>query len=285
MNTYSDYAQRYNAAYAAFREIYIQRNPPPAMPEPVASDLMTRLALVALVIASVVVSGSRTISEFAGDNPNLVQLGVGLSAFIMLEISIVVYAFIRTKNNYDQERRADVKALINRGMWLSFVIAVVANVHATAKSAGFTSEAVDLIIAIALGVSAPTLAFISGDILGMQMVTEANANRKQQVMYFDQLSQWQADLNQAWDAQKSRWNVKVEFAKPDELSSVSHAIGTHGTLGTGQERGTSSTQKLMDYLANNPEATSYSVRELERLTGVGKSTISRILKQSKGHRD
>ena len=69
--------------------------------------------------------------------------------------------------------------------------------------------------------------------------------------------------------------------KAEELShiSMSHSLG-HGTNGHHEARPKTASDKVRNYFLENPSTINLPVRELEKLIGVGKSTISRVINES-----
>jgi hypothetical protein len=217
LELYDEIAAKHNAAYAAFREIHTAKNPQPVKARTERSDWLVSLALAVLVAASVVVSGSRTIVEFGGGI-------VGLMGFVMLELGIVSYAFIRTKSHMTEARLQSVQRWTNFGLLLAFVVAVAANVHATLGQAGVPlPEGINALILLLLGISAPTLAVISGDILAVEFLKAANRKARIERDYAEAYAQWTDGLNRAWASQQARWGVRVEI-KSEPLSIHSSSL-------------------------------------------------------------
>lgn len=284
------YVSQYEAGYAGFRRTYEVRYP---MPERVIIQGDNRLSLVALgvmVLASVIVSGSRTIAEFGGGV-------VGVSSFIMLEVGVVVYAFIRTREDYDAARDKSVKKLVNRGMWLSFGAAASANLHATLKQNGIDMpEVIDLAILVILALSAPTLALIAGDVFGMYAVKDAVRQRKSDDVYRVELAAWNEGLRLAWDANKSRWAGKLEVSNATDRradASAGNYTLSSGVLseqtqqtdrqtdgqtparaGFGHNRTSDGQQRVIEHLNANPQDARLPLRELGKVIGVNKDTAS-----------
>lgn len=278
---YDEFVARHNAAFAAYREMHIAKNPLPIKPKVQGADVPIIAALVVMVIAAVIVSGSRTINEFGGGV-------IGFSAFAMLEVGIVAYAYIRTRKHYDAERHQSVQALTRRGMWMAFLVTLFANLHSTLKSNGIEiASIVDTLIFALIAISAPTLALISGDILGMEAVSIAHRRNKAEAEYQALMSAWNEGLNRGWDANKSRMGVRLEISKP--VSPVSHAsqlashVSSHETRheetlrksAYGFQRTADGETQVMNWFKANPDDMSLPVRELETKIGVSKSTISR----------
>ena len=207
LSIFEDRALIHNAGLASFRSMYEATNPPPMKAILRRESVFVPIALCIMIVASVLVSGSRTVIEFGGGI-------VGVSAFVMLEGAIVTYAFFRTRLNFDDSRMESVRRLANRGLSLSFVVAVAANVHSVIRGAGIeTPPMVTITILILVAVSAPTLAFISGDIMALEMMRNGYRQRKLDDEYETALTGWNEGLRQAWARERHRTIGKLEPIK------------------------------------------------------------------------
>lgn len=275
LSTYDVLAAKHNAAYAAFRAIYETRLPPPPEPKFQRESVFVPVALVVMIIASVFISGSRTVLEFGGGL-------AGIAAVAMLEGAIISYAFFRTRLNFNDERMEAVRVLANRGLALAFVVAVAANVHSVIKGAGIeTPPVITISILLLVAVSAPTLAFISGDIMALELMRNGYKERKLQAAYQESLTAWAEGLNEAWGREKSRWgvNVKIEAA-PVSIPTLSNGIPlesnenqpSKSTLGHTKQP--DATPIVEAYFIANPDMLSNGKPlEIARELGVGKSTV------------
>lgn len=213
LRNYDDYASKYNAAFSAFVKIFEMRNPRPVKKEITRDNLFVPIGLVVIMIASVLVSGSRTVDEFGGG-------GIGASAFIMLEGAIIAYAFFRTRFDFNEERLQDVRKLARRGLMLAFVVAIAANVHSELRRQGVEiSELISLGLLLSLAISAPTLALISGDMLAVVTMSNNSKQGKADKEYDLALLEWQTALNTTWEKEKAKWGVRLETvsAPPRQL--------------------------------------------------------------------
>lgn len=285
LSMYDEMAARHNAAYAAFRSIYETKLPKPEQTESERDSLFIPAALVIMILASVIVSGSRTVFEFGGGL-------VGIMAFVMLEGAIIAYAFYRTRRNFNEHRLDGVRRLANFGLGLAFVVAVGANVHAVLRERGIqTAEWVNTGILVMVAISAPTLAFISGDIMAVETMANTTRERRVQREYQEALNQWAKDLNEAWAREKSRWGVKIEVERePVQRASNGNSNGipleneqrvlpSISTLGHSKQPDAS--KKVRDYLLTHEEALEINPLELAAMLNVGKSTVYNVLKEFK----
>lgn len=206
-NQMQQYLAKHAEGFAAFSQIYADKNPPPSKPDEKGADWITIGALGVLVLASVIVSGSRTIVEFGGGI-------IGGAAFIMLELAMIAYAYWNAKRD-DAVASVERSKASRAGMWIAFGVSMIANVHATLGASYQLPEWIGIAIGLALAISAPTLALIAGDMLGREAVALLLERTVQQTYYEQQMRQWETDRNDAWDRQKSRWGVRLEMVNPN----------------------------------------------------------------------
>lgn len=283
LSQYDGIALKHNAAYAAFRTIYEAKLPPPQMPQIERESIFVPIALVVMIVASVIVSGSRTIIEFGGGL-------VGVSAFVMLEGAIVAYAFFHTRTDFQESRIADVRRLAKIGLVLAFAVAVAANIHAVLKERGVDVDGrVNTAILIAVAISAPSLAFISGDIMALETMRNSYKARKVKDAHAAALTAWMDGLNAAWAREKGKWGVKVEVSRADSQQTDSHLLSGVSVLsvseqtdngqtahsGYGHTRTPDGQAKVIEYLNINPDHAKMPSRELAKLIGVGHDTANK----------
>lgn len=278
LSIYDDMAAKHNAAYAAFKAMYETRTPPPLREAVKRENTWALAALVVMVVASVIVSGSRTVPEFGGGL-------VGYAAFCMVEMGIVAYAFIRTRTDYNEARHATVKTLVNRGMWLAFSVGVGANLHHELKKAGVDWNVLNWVIASLLAIAAPVLAFIAGDVLGMFAVRDNQRQRAADERYETAFKEWLDGLNNSWNAQKGRMGVRIEVESETRPALVSDvrplSTGQAGQIGhgSGYKRESRAASLVRSHLDSNPADSTLSVRELADKLSVGKSTVANVLSE------
>lgn len=281
ISQFDEIAVRHKAAYAAFSSIYEDKFPPPAPSAVEADSLFVPIALVVMIIASVLVSGSRTIIEFGGGF-------VGLMAFAMLEGAIVAYAFYRTRRNFTEARLETVRKMANFGLSLAFTVAVAANIHSVLKERGVQiADGVNTIILVMVGISAPTLAFISGDIMAVESKANGVKARKTRDEDSEKLAIWQEGKTAAWAREKSRWGVKVEVEIQPASIVRPMSILSSGQTGHGQgfNRESKAASIVRSHLEQHPEDMSIPVRQLAEMLKVGKSTISNVIRDMRSGGD
>lgn len=282
LSMYDEMAARHNAAYTAFRTIYEAKLPAPKEPVVERDSIFVPAALIVMICASILVSGSRTVAEFGGGI-------IGLAAFLMLEGAIIAYAFFRTRRNFNEERMESVQTLANIGLGMAFAVTVAVAVNVILKGENETHPTVKTVIHLLVAVSAPTLAFISGDILAVETMADSSKKRKAKEKYEADLADWGKGLNEAWAAEKSRWGVSIKVERepvhvhpnPSNGQSIGQMdkpmLPSASTLGHSKKPNASVI--VREYLAAHEEAIEMDARDLAVLLEVGKSTVNNVQRE------
>lgn len=269
-----------------FERVYVRQNPKPAA----QTSGLIRGALIILVIASVIVSASHTIPAFLstieGETHAVIKLAVALSAFIMVEVGMLVFAYVSTRRK-DAAADGHINKQLRRGLLLAFVLAVVANLHSVLEPRfggsqvwGIASFAVFVLV----GVSAPTLAYIAGEVFGLTALADERRNHDANVA-------WQAAFDDAWERalEQYRRNAlrvskplpSIPMEIPLETGSMARAaIPAQSTLG--HNKIPDAAEKVRRHLEENPADLEMSGMKLAQLLGVGKSTAYAVLAEMKG---
>lgn len=258
LTQYDEMQARFAAAYEYHVQTYSIKNPPPAEPQDEGFDRIVVGGLALLVLSSVIVSGSRTIDEFGGGL-------IGWSAFAMLELGVVTYAYVRTKRHYDEEKHKSLKRQMTGGMLLALVVAVVANIHATAKQNDvYIADWINTIISLLVAISAPVLAFIAGDILGMEAVATQSRQSKAMKQWREEMERWREGLNRSWDAQKARLGIVVEVKSDRQAAEIDVNLRKLPSIA----RPSPKMKKAIEWLRQHPEHLETESRVLAEMIGV-----------------
>lgn len=243
---YDDNQQRIEMAYQAFKGAYQVMKPPPI--HPTANKFQygaKQYGMTLGLIGSVIVSASHTIPVFLGKASvgDIVfwsyEFIVGLAIFVMIEISIITFAYSATESEGNHDTANRVRNFTRGGMWFIVTIAILANVYyvltanVTIPQDGIIAaiwEWVRVTIFLLIGTSAPVIAFMAGDILAIDVLKHNAKIRRDLQTYQDTLQEWQAGLNASWAAQKAKWGgaVNIQVSKPEPKmleNTVSDGLG------------------------------------------------------------
>lgn len=289
---YDEYTVRLQAAYAGFSSFYESKNPRPTLAT-VRRDFVSLIIVIALTVvmlASIIVSGSRTIPEFGGGF-------IGTIAFIMSDCAVMVYAFFRARRTANPKRLQNTVKWATVGLILTFLIGVAANIDSTLKAHNIAiNENILVLINLAVAVSAPVLAFISSDVLAIELMATDIQRREALRVYDERCAEWLDGLNRSYNAQPKTSVFRVDVQKPDgrtdtkqgQLSALSAADGqrtdtdgrSHG-YGQGYQKRTDARTRVTEHLTQFPDDLTMNVRDLAEKLSVGKTTVAEVMKNFK----
>lgn len=265
---YDDFAIRHNAAMAAFKTMHEARHPLPKKEE-ISRDVVSLIIIVALAIvmvAAVIVSSSRTIDEFGGG-------AIGATAFVMVEGGIMAYAFFRARRNASKTRLQNTIKWATAGLILTFIVGLGANTDASLRHQGVTLPTwVNTAIHLLVAISAPTLAFISSDVLAIELMATDIRRRDAEDNHKAALENWWDDFNKSWSANQRNWGVKVEIEQPKKLMSTS-VHGVHGQREQGEKRLSPAVENTIQWLMVHDPENAMSVRDAAKQAGVSVGTM------------
>lgn len=282
---FEDRMQRELQVMQQYRTYYEARNPLPERQVFTADNRLIYVVLTMMVIASVIVSAYHTIPIFVGNELTIITFIVGLAVFTMVELGIVSFTYINIKKSYElnPQKHGDVLKWLRVGLGLVFVVGVGANVYSTTKEAGFTSPAVDLIIRVIVGLSAPVTAFVSGEVLAMTTVDGQFKQRELDRAYDVKMVEYQDEFLKAWDARKNKWVGSIIVSKEAQNSIPSpsngiplenRALPSASTVG--HTKAPDASERVRKYYEENPQALELSPLEVSRILGIGKSTVYNV---------
>lgn len=272
LQVYDDFVAKHEAAYRGFASVYESKNPKPALGA-VRRDLVSMMVVIALTIvmgASVIVSGSRTIQEFGGE-------GVGVVAFVMIDLGVMVYALFRARRNANPKRLQDTVKWATTGLILTFFIGIAANIDATLKAHEIKIDAVFVtIINLAVAVSAPALSFISSDILAVELMATDIKKREAQHVYDEQSVQWLDGLNRSWQGQQKQWGiVRLDLAPPPQIPADNSSNLIKFDQISSRHKPSPRLEKALSYLREHPDQLETPSRDLQPIIGISYGTISK----------
>jgi hypothetical protein len=276
ISQFDELAVRHNAAMAAFRTMHEARHPLPTE-EKIARDnvsLIIVIALAIVMVAAVIVSSSRTIDEFGGG-------AIGLTAFVMIEGGIMAYAFFRARRNASKDRLAKTVRWATAGLILTFIVGLGANIDASLKHQSIVlPQWVGTTIHLLVALSAPTLAFISSDVLAIELMATDIKRREAKENHRLALEEWWTGFSRSWAVQQKNWGVKVEMERPIFSNGIplesSGMLPSKSTLG--HTKKPDAAKRVKDYFAENPDAIHQNPLEIAAYLEVGKSTVYNVIR-------
>jgi len=272
---YDEYAARHAAAYTVFRQTYELENPRPDIVT-ITRDIVSLIIVLALTIvsiASIVVSGSRTIEEFGGSF-------IGAIAFVMIEGGIMAYGFFIARRNASKERLRNTVKWAMAGLVLTVIVGLGANADAVLRGHGIVlPSAVTIAINLLVALSAPTLAFISSDVLAIELMATEIRRREAANEHEKKARKWQKDLNVAWSKQQRSWGAKIEISKPisqqQTAAQLPAEIDVNLRKFTSIDRPSPKLKQAIEWLREHPEHITTESRKLGELIGVSHATANK----------
>lgn len=288
---YDEIEERQLRGYQSFEKIYEVQHPPPVKPKSTGITLtgvITIAALIVLVVAAMIVSGSRTIVEFGS---------VGGAAFLMLEVGSLVYAFRRAMMHENDSS----SWLVKLGLIICVVVMLAGNVDATLRAHDIHIAAgVQIAILLAIAVSAPILTFIAGDILGLEVVSISRRREDIMDQYHGEYIVWHAAKLRSWQANQGKWGASVRVERPpsDEQTdtrllseaSVSEQTDSRQTekttrAGYGFNRTSDAQQKAWEWFDANKERVDEPSRKIAAEIGIGHDSVAKARNLWKAFKD
>jgi hypothetical protein len=274
LQQFDDFAIRHNAAMAAYLTIYEARNPRPQK-EQISRDVVSLIIVIALaivMIAAVIVSSSRTIDEFGGGL-------IGATAFVMIEGGIMAYAFFRARRTASSTRLKSTIRWATAGLILTFIVGLGANTDASLKTRGVhLPEWVSSTINILLAVSAPTLAFISSDVLAIELMATDIKRRESELKYKSDNDLWWEGFNRSWNSQQKNWGVKVEVEQPRKMLSMN----VHEQHEQEKKALSPGVIQAIEWLRVHDPENALTVREAAKQAGISVGTMGTAKKNMRG---
>lgn len=265
VSQYEEIAIKHNAAFAAFQSIYAAKVPPPVMAD-IKRDIVSLiivLALAVVMIASVIVSSSRTIDEFGGGV-------IGSIAFIMIEGGIMAYAFFRARRNASIKKLENAVRLATIGLGMTFIVGLGANVDASLRHRNIhLPDWVNSSIHVLVALSAPALAFISSDVLAIELMSGDIRRRQNEKEHRELMAQWIDDMNSAWAREKSKWGMRIDMEQPRKALSTN----VHEHSEQPQKALSPAVTKTIEWLTLNDPENVLSVRDAAKQAGVSVGTM------------
>lgn len=289
MLTIENKAEQVQKAYSAFLEVHTLANPLPVLKtaKTERSDNVMLFGIFIVLVGATIASASHTIPTLVKDASFIGQL-VGVAFFVMIELAIIIFAFFYTRIS-GSANIEQVKVLAKRGLGFVLMIAIGANLHYVMKDNGFavlTGDAsiawklFDFAVSVLFALSAPIVAFISGEVMAITLAYRNNAQSRLDAEYAKQVEAWRASANEAWSHQKRNWggSVRVESVPVGALNGVSTLLdGRTTNSGRGYTRVSTASEKVKAYIQDNPDSINLPVRELATLIGVGKTTVASVM--------
>lgn len=303
LHVYDQYAERHQRAYNSFAQVYALEHPKPEKPKWFNGLPWMMIPFTAIVMAGIALSALRTAPVFQQIALATVSEALAnaeaILAVVVIEIFLVLgrYAYVLLNNQDGYDGVKSVKKWVQAGVATAFSIAVFANLYASVSHLPIVQTikpAIDLLIALLVGISAPLLAFISADILGITWARSERARSDMKAQYQRSVDEWFAARENSWNVRKKDYGVKikVENASVLSLSDQTDRQDTARQLpaASGFVRTPDGQRRVIEYLNEHPEHAAIPSRKLAEMiaeaTGlkIGHDTVNKARNAWKSER-
>lgn len=232
-------------------------------------------AVAAMFIASALMSGVHTVPtaydtiEALKVAEPIRQLG-GMASFIFVELGILVSAYILFKN---------------WSFWvfiilaIAVIIAMVANLYSVSEALQVNGDLGMTIVAVALGLGAPLIATLSGKVFVGLHRSDRIIDTRARAKFKEDSIAWDKEIERAWKAELKAGPSRVSSVQlSNEVSNGQSNVSAAASL-VGHTKVPDASQKVRDYLSDNPDALYLSPRQLAELLRVGKSTVNNVQRE------
>lgn len=261
--------------YQEFRKQYEEQHPASV---PVLEIEMNeypgwvRWAVLATFVCAALVSGVHTVPtvwksiEVGAIITPEIRNAVSLASLVAIELAILLSAYLMAKG---------VK-LAYFVVSVASVVAVSANLYSVITAFNAGGDAGALVVAIFLGIGAPTIALFTGkmfvDIHRADRIQDTRAKR----LFRDASIAWDKEVEKAWKAYQKSGKVS-ERPSVDVRADT----GQPSASGYGYNRKADAKDIVRKHLSDNPDDLNVSVRDLANRLNVGKTTVSDVQREMK----
>ena len=226
---YDETAAQIEAAFLGFERVYSVQHPRPQYnAQNIGVFGAKHIGLLLALIGATIVSASHSIPVFLSipsitDVKLDTSLVIALATFVMVEIGIITLAYSATESAINRDEVKRVRIFTAIGKWYISFIMLIANVYyvlqsnnvISLESAGMWNN-IRIFIFLAIASTAPVVAFITGDILAIDVLKHRSRQKAAQDEYNAAMNEWRKGLNEAWGKAKSKWgaNVDIQVSKP-----------------------------------------------------------------------
>lgn len=269
-------------SYEAFREQYEKQHPAsvPLAPVQIRSEYPRWLRGVVLLmfICAALLSGVHTVpTVYAGIEADgvvapLVRAVVSLSSFVAVELAIFVAAYARLKAN---------GWLVLAMLVVTFGIALVSNIQSVLKALGANGELGLTVVGVALGIGAPLIALMSGEMFVHMHSASTRADADADARYREERKLFDTVVLSAYRKYEKEASVRLLSAQTDapQTARLSASVLSEQTAdrqtrpaASGYDRTPDGQRRVIEFLNANPDEAKLPSRQLaariEEVTGV-----------------
>jgi len=301
LQIFDQYVEKHDRAFQSFNRVYESEHAKPTHPRWYAGLPWMMFPFGVIAFAGIALSALRTAPVFQQIAAPIVGVELATAeaalAVLVIEVFVVAVRYAMVVQGASDGHTSNIQWWMRLGFWVAFVVAIAANLYASAAHLDFIQPfkpVLDFVVALVVGFSAPLLAVISGDILGI-LYTKSEQYRADLRATFDKaMGEWVSARDAYWQRRKADYGLSIrvgsEFVQPsapNQLPAVSNgiSIGMSGmeleaalparsTLG--HSKAPNASAKAREYFQANPAVLMDDSADLISIAtelGVGKSTM------------
>jgi hypothetical protein len=185
----------------SFKKLYAKSNKPPQRRKSGFMDAVVLFGLLAVTVASLVVSAAHTIPTFLdtlGDED--INRYVPIATFTMVEFGIIFFTFVKTRDKFIRQEHHEINVGYRTLFMIVYLVAVGAGINLRSVLLNeeiFIYRVANILLFSFVGISAPLVAFVTGDLLAFFVV-------QNDMTYSAKYREWEAGLNRSWNSRKGR---------------------------------------------------------------------------------
>jgi len=235
LRVYQAHAKRHEQAYLSFTQVYELENPKPKAPAIHAGLPWLMLPFLVIAVSGIALSALRTAPIFASIARPIVGEQMAnweaALAVIVIEFTMVVLRYVMVIQSVQDGKELHLARWMQAGFWLAFGVAVVANIYSSVvhlEALKNITAVMDVVVALIVGVSAPVLAFISGDVLASLYARAELVRKRMSGEHRELLAVWSDTKERRWSARQSSYGVKIHVENASNSLSNSNSNGNFG---------------------------------------------------------
>lgn len=313
LQIFDQYVEKHDRAYQSFNKVYEAEHAKPPHPRWYAGLPWMMFPFGVIAFAGIALSALRTAPVFQQIAAPIVGVELATAeaalAVLVIEVFVVAVRYAMVVQGASDGHASNIQWWMRVGFWVAFVVAIAANLYASAAHLDVIQPikpVLDFIVALVVGFSAPLLAVISGDILGILYVKSEKHRGELRKSFDDAMNDWMTARDAYWQRRKADYGLSIrvgsEFvqpAVPSQLPAVSNgnSIGMTGMESTaqlparstlGHSKAQNASQKAREYFQSHPDVLNDESADLIRIAtdlGIGKSTMYAMRTKMRAEQD
>lgn len=206
----------FEEAFNQFNTEYAALHPVPETPQAAKVSRGQRFFLALTTIGSAVFSAFHSVPvllgsigiawQYEGATVPAELVIAAVAVGLTIEMPLLGFSYIRSRLNTRREKTTDhIVRMLTAGVFITLILAFVTNIMSALQHNGVTvSEWVRTVVAVALGVAAPVVAWISGEGFALLDIEASISNHRAKQEYIEAVRLWEEARNRSWNSNKGK---------------------------------------------------------------------------------